>query len=76
MAGEFSIEGYRVAITGSKGHFGNPNEMAMHFIMMIPIPITLGIATKNKLLRLVYFTSAGLFLRQIYLRSPAADFSV
>lgn len=62
MAGEFSIEGYRVAITEVRGIFGNPNEMAMHFIMMIPIAITLGIATKNKLLRLVYFTSAGLFL--------------
>lgn len=62
MAGEFSIEGYRVAITEVKGIFGNPNEMAMHFIMMIPIAIALGAATKSKLLKLSYFSIAGLFL--------------
>lgn len=62
MAGEFSIEGYRVAITEVKGIFGNPNEMAMHFIMMIPIAVALGAASKNKLMKLVYFSTACLFL--------------
>ncbi|MEQ1606750.1 MAG: O-antigen ligase family protein [Pyrinomonadaceae bacterium] len=62
MAGEFSIEGYRVAVTEVKGIFGNPNEMAMHFIMMIPIAIALGAATKNKSLKLTYFSITGLFL--------------
>ncbi len=62
MAGEFSVEGYRVAISEVQGIFGNPNEMALHFVMMIPIAITLGIATKSSLTRLAYFSTAGLFL--------------
>ncbi len=62
MAGEFSVEGYRVAIVEVRGIFGNPNEMAMHFVMMTPLVITLGIAAKSQFIRMAYFAMALLFL--------------
>ena len=62
MAGQFTVEGYRVGIDEVKGIFGNPNEMAMHFIMMLPLVITLGIASKSFLMRMVYFSFAALFV--------------
>lgn len=62
MAGQFSIEGYRVGVSNVKGIFGNPNEMAMHFVMMIPIVIALGIASRSYIVRIAYLGVAGLFV--------------
>lgn len=62
IEGKFAIEGYRVAITEVKGIFGNPNEMALHFVMMTPILVALGLASKNRLMRLMYFMIAVLFV--------------
>lgn len=62
MNGEFATEGYRVSVQQVKGIFGNPNEMAMHFIMMIPIALTLGIAAKSLPKRILFFGIAILFL--------------
>jgi len=59
--GEFNVEEYRVGVDVG-GMFGNPNEMAMHFVMMTPIVITLGIASRSSLKRLLYFGMAGLFV--------------
>jgi putative inorganic carbon (HCO3(-)) transporter len=61
MRGEFNVEEYRVAVDVG-GMFGNPNEMAMHFVMMTPIVIALGIAAQSKLMRWVYFGLAVLFV--------------
>lgn len=61
MKGEFRVEEYRVAVDVG-GLFGNPNDMALHFVMMTPLVIALGIAAKSKLMRLVYFGSATLFV--------------
>jgi O-antigen ligase len=36
--------------------------MAMHFVMMTPLVITLGIASKNKAMRVVYFAMAAVFV--------------
>lgn len=62
MAGKFTVEDYRVGLTDIKGMFGNPNEMALHFVMMTPIVFTLGLASKSKVMKLVYFAITGLFL--------------
>ena len=51
--GEFAAEGYRVAVDVG-GMFGNPNDMALHLVMMTPIAFCLGFASKNKLIRMVY----------------------
>ncbi len=61
MRGQFTVEDYRVAVEVG-GMFGNPNEMAMHFVMMTPLAIVLGIATRIKLLKLIYFAMAFLFV--------------
>jgi O-antigen ligase len=61
LRGEFKTEGYRVSIE-MLGLFNNPNDLAMHLITMMPIIITLGLATKNILLRFFYFALGVLFL--------------
>lgn len=61
LRGELNAEGYRVRIEMG-GMFGNPNDMALHIVMMIPIAICLGIASKNNFLRLIYFSMALLFI--------------
>ncbi len=61
MQGKFTVEEYRVAVDVG-GMFGNPNEMAMHFVMMTPIVFTLGLAAKTGIARMFYFTLAALFV--------------
>ncbi len=61
MNGQFNVEDYRVGVDVG-GMFGNPNEMAMHLVMMTPLVITLGIAAKSSLLRYSYFIMAFLFI--------------
>lgn len=60
-SGKFNVEEYRVAVDVG-GMFGNPNEMAMHLVMMTPLVITLGIASKNSLARWGYFGMGALFV--------------
>ena len=60
-AGSFAVEGYRVAVDFG-GMFGNPNDMATHFVIFTPITIALGIATKNKIAKIAYFVSAALLV--------------
>lgn len=61
IRGEISVEGYRVAVNLG-GMFGNPNELALHLVMMTPIAIALGLASKNKLMKYIYYISAALFV--------------
>lgn len=61
MNGQFTVEEYRVGVDVG-GMFGNPNEMAMHFVMMTPIAIALGLASKSTLSKLLYFSMAVLFV--------------
>lgn len=60
--GTFSVESYRVGITEIEGMFGNPNEMALHLVMMAPITLALALASKNKLMRVVYALVTILFV--------------
>ncbi|MBK8147750.1 MAG: hypothetical protein IPK58_05915 [Acidobacteria bacterium] len=61
MRGEMTVEGYRVGeVIG--GMFENPNEMSMHLIMMIPIAVALGLGTRNKVMKIVYFATAILMI--------------
>jgi O-antigen ligase len=61
MNGQFNVEEYRVAVDVG-GLFGNPNDMALHFVTMTPIVIALGVAARSMLWRLIYFATAGLFV--------------
>jgi len=60
MKGELLAEGYRAGAEIG-GMFGNPNDLALHLVTMIPLAVCLGIATQSRLLRLVYFSMAVLF---------------
>lgn len=61
IRGEISVEGYRVAVDIG-GMFGNPNELALHLVMMTPIAIALGMAAKKTFMKYIYFIAAGLFV--------------
>jgi hypothetical protein len=56
-AGKFTVEDYRVGVDFG-GMFGNPNELALHFILFIPIAFALGLGTKNIFLKLIYWGAA------------------
>jgi O-antigen ligase len=62
MRGEFNTEGYRVAVEGNNGLFANPNDLALHLVTIVPLAICLGIASRNKLARWIYFAMATLFV--------------
>lgn len=61
MIGELKVEGYRVEVE-VKGLFGNPNDLALHLVTMTPLAICLALASRNKLMRWVYFVMAALFI--------------
>lgn len=61
LRGEYAVEGYRVD-AGMKGLFGNPNDLALHLVTMIPLVVCLGIASRSRLMKLAYFSMAVLFI--------------
>lgn len=59
--GEFEVEGYRVN-PDFGGMFGNPNDTALHLVIFTPIAVVLGLASKNKIGKLIYFAAAVLMV--------------
>lgn len=59
--GDFTVEEYRVGVDVG-GMFGNPNEMALHLVMMTPLALALGMASRSKLWRWIYFAMAAMFV--------------
>jgi putative inorganic carbon (hco3(-)) transporter len=55
--GKTTVEDYRVGVDFG-GMFGNPNELATHFVMFLPISIALALSTKRLAWKLVYLTAA------------------
>lgn len=62
--GVFKTEGYRVSVDLG-GMFGNPNELATHFVMFIPVAVVLAISAKKLLMKLVYAAVTILFIAGI-----------
>ena len=60
-SGKFAVEEYRVAVDVG-GLFGNPNDMALHFVMMTPLTVVLAIAAEKKLARVIYVSMSVLFI--------------
>jgi O-antigen ligase len=56
--GVFKSDGFRVQVDFG-GMFGNPNDMAIHLVIFTPVAFVLGIATKNKISKLIYFAAAA-----------------
>lgn len=62
--GELTVEGYRVGVKIG-GLFGNPNDLALHLVMMAPLAIALGISSKSVYGKIACFAMAGLFVAGI-----------
>ena len=71
--GILKLEGTRVAVDIG-GLFGNPNDMALHLVTILPIAIALGVGTRNIFLRMVYFLMATFFAMGIVVTSSRGGF--
>ena len=60
-AGNFTVEGYRVE-GDLGGMFGNPNDMALHLVTMVPLAIALLLATRSISAKLFYGACAALMI--------------
>ncbi len=59
--GDLGFEGYRVGVEIG-GMFGNPNDLALHLVMMAPLALVFGIVSKNIFKKLVLFGITGLLV--------------
>ena len=71
--GVFKTEGYRVSVDFG-GMFANPNDMAMHLAIFLPIVLTLAFASKNKLSKIFYFVAAGMMIVGIMVTQSRSGF--
>jgi O-antigen ligase len=62
--GLLTIEGYRVAGVG-QGIFGNSNDMAFHFVTIVPIAIVLIFATRGVVRKVLFGVVAAVMLAAI-----------
>lgn len=62
--GLLTIEGYRVAGVG-KGIFGNSNDLAFHFVTIVPIAIVLIFSTRGVVRKVLFGAAAALMLAAI-----------
>jgi O-antigen ligase len=64
QAGNFAVEYGEIMRIGGKigGLFGNSNDLALHFVTIIPIAVTLGLGGRNPIKKLVYFGMTGLMV--------------
>lgn len=62
--GNLSVEGYRVA-GRIGGMFGNPNDMALHLVTMVPLALALLLASRNFGRKLIFGALALLFTSAI-----------
>jgi putative inorganic carbon (hco3(-)) transporter len=58
-AGKFEVEGYRVG-GAIGGMFGNPNDMALYLVTVMPLAIGMLLVTRNPLAKLAYGACAAL----------------
>lgn len=62
--GNFTVEGYRInGLLG--GMFGNPNDLALHFVTMVPLAVCLMLASRNVIVKLMFGALAVLTVSAI-----------
>lgn len=59
QSGNLTVNGFRVK-GALGGMFGNPNDMALHLVMMIPIAVALFFGTRNPVRKILYAACAAL----------------
>lgn len=59
--GNFTVEGYRIkGLLG--GMFGNPNDLALHFVTMTPLAITMMVLARRWLIKIVFLITTILII--------------
>jgi len=59
--GNFSVEGYRIkGLLG--GMFGNPNDLALHFVTMMPLAITMMVISRRWIIKIVFLITTILII--------------
>ncbi|CAN5865249.1 hypothetical protein BH18ACI4_BH18ACI4_16980 [soil metagenome] len=72
-SGRFAFEGYR--IEGSiGGMFGNPNDMALHLVTILPIPVAWVLGTRNYLTKVLCILCAVLMVVTIVITYSRGGF--
>ena len=71
--GVFEVEGYRVKVDFG-GMFGNPNDMAIHLLMFIPISVGLGLVSRHLIGRIAYFSFALLMTAAVLVTQSRGAF--
>lgn len=62
--GKFTVEDYRVAVDFG-GMFGNPNELATHFAMFLPVAVALLFGAKKLQSKIIYIVAGFLMIAGI-----------
>jgi O-antigen ligase len=68
-----TVEGYRVRGRGG-AIFGNPNDMALYLVSMVPLTLALGFNARSLIRKSIYFASAILIVAAIILTYSRAGF--
>ena len=68
-----TVEGYRVRGRGD-AIFGNPNDMALYLVSIVPITLALGLSARTLIRKAIYFASAILIVAAIMLTYSRAGF--
>ena len=59
--GNFTVEGYRIkGLLG--GMFGNPNDLALHFVTMTPLAITMMVLSRRWLVKIIFLITTLLII--------------
>jgi O-antigen ligase len=59
--GNFTVEGYRIkGLLG--GMFGNPNDLALHFVTMAPLALTMMIISRRWIIKIVFLITTILIV--------------
>lgn len=73
QAGEFNVEGYRVKVDLG-GMFGNPNDLAIHFVIFSPIAIARALAARSFISRLLWLAAAFFMVAGILVTQSRGGF--
>ncbi|MBX3243155.1 MAG: O-antigen ligase family protein [Acidobacteria bacterium] len=70
--GVFNTEGYRVSLDA--GMLGNPNEMALFLLLLMPIAITLGLSSQKQLAKVAFLLIGALLAIAVLLTQSRGGF--
>lgn len=73
QAGQFEVEGYRVKVNLG-GMFANPNDLAIHFVIFMPIAIGVAAASRSRVARILWLAAAALMIAGTLVTQSRAGF--